>query len=113
VCAVPSRMTASTSNRTRVKASSPPKVAPVAIRPTFGRVVSGLWCPDLHVLPRRRRARSGPRSEEVGDDARRRPFSFGQSLERLAATPPRVGARRLPGSSWNFGDDPHGLMVTR
>jgi hypothetical protein len=21
--------------------------------------------------------------------------------------------RRLPGSSWNFGDDPHGLTVTR
>jgi hypothetical protein len=24
-----------------------------------------------------------------------------------------VLGKRLPGSSWNFGDDPHGLTVTR
>jgi integrase/recombinase XerD len=26
---------------------------------------------------------------------------------------PRACSPRLPGSSWNFGDDPHGLTVTR
>ena len=69
--------------------SSQPKVTPSAIRLAVARV----RCRDLDVLPRHRSASGGPRSEEVGDDARRRPFPGRQSLLRPAAALPGVGAR--------------------
>jgi hypothetical protein len=65
------------------------RVAPQVAEP----IASGLRCRRRHVLPGRGHAGGVPASEQSGDDARRRPFSFGQSLERLFPAPTSVRAR--------------------
>jgi hypothetical protein len=63
------------------------------------------------------RSRAGSSKIEQVKEARRsrsaRPSATRRLSTRAGNWPPSVSYRRLPGPSWNFGGDPHGLTGTR